>query len=144
MGADGGGDIGVRVVGLGRHEVRPEAVLAVIVQDGEEVLAVETDNERPVIGDDPREQADAEQHEKDPERVEAAAMRAEGREAATVERRDPGPRGERAPCPRARRLYRRALKSMRGSTTGVEDVAHDLHDQAEEREHVQGAEHHTG
>ena len=52
MGTNGVGHIGVRIIGLGRHEIRPKAVLAVIVQDGEQIVAVEVDHERPVVGDE--------------------------------------------------------------------------------------------
>ena len=65
----------------------------------------------------PGEQADAEQDEEDPERVEAAPMpRGRRCEAPAVERRDPGRRGVGLAAS-TRSVYRRALKSMRGSTT---------------------------
>jgi hypothetical protein len=52
-------------------------------------MAIEADEERPVVGDEFGEEADDEEGEEDPERPEAAPIGTEEGKAALGQRRDP-------------------------------------------------------
>ena len=118
---------GIGVVGLGRQEVGAERVLAVVLQHRHIPVAIEADQQRAVVGDELGEQADAEQDREDPERPVAAPVLPEDREPAAGERRELQP-------PR--------LEVDARIDHGVEHVADDLHQQAEQGEDVERAEHH--
>ena len=94
--------VGVGVIGLGGQEIGAERILAVILQDRNEPVPVETDQQRPVVRDELGEEAEQEQREEHPHRPVAAAVLAEDGQAASRQRR---------------KRHRRASKSMRGSTT---------------------------
>ena len=82
------GDEGVAKIGARLEPA--EFVLGIVEEDGKQDLALVGGDQRPVVGDEFREQRSDEQDEKDPERPCAALVAAEIVEAAPVHRREPG------------------------------------------------------
>jgi hypothetical protein len=96
---------GIAVVSLGL-EIATEGGLGIGAQDRGVQGAVETHQQRPVVGDQLGAERDREQGDEDPQRPPAAAVAAEILQPPSVERRQTA--GE---------AHARPAKSMRGSTS---------------------------
>jgi hypothetical protein len=82
-----------RIAEIRLGEEAAELALGVAGKDGDQELALVGRENRPVVGDEFRKQAEQEQEQEDPQRIDAAAIRFEQLPAPPVDARQPRPGG---------------------------------------------------